>query len=242
MVTAFFLVGIAANAISPSPSGRQLSSYATTPGGVAAWAELLARDGHAVRQLRGSASARTLPADATLVVLSHAGLENLDGAGLGGVQDFLNRGGRVILGGRAARIAGRLRGDIVEVPHPAFLENSGLAKGDDAYRSLTVAGPSGRPVYFDETIHGYGAAIGLAALPERWWFAIVALALALGFWALSRGVRLGGSDPLPAPQPSPRTAYITAMAQTLARTAKPDELRREMELAAEREAAFRRSL
>jgi hypothetical protein len=148
----------------------------------------------------------------------------------------------VILGGRVTASARPLHGDLILAPSPAFLENASLARAKNAFRAITLAGPSTRPVYFDETIHGYGPATGLAALPERWWFAIVAFALALCVWALSRAARLGGSDPLPAPRPSPRSAYIEAMAQTLVRAAGQEELLQDVRLATDRETAFRESL
>jgi hypothetical protein len=240
VVALFFLVGIVAHSVSPTPSGPGLSSYATTPSGVAAWAELLSRDGHAVRQLRKPVAATTLPANATLVILSSG--SELAASDAAALQRFLNRGGRVVLGGRAAAIAPMLHGDLIPVTSPSFLQNAALTSGDNAFRSLALAGPSARPVYFDETVHGYGPATGLAALPERWWFAIVAFGLALAVWALSRAARLGGSDPRSAPRPSPRSAYIEAMAQTLVRAASRDELERDVAVAAERESAFRGSL
>jgi hypothetical protein len=240
VVVAFLVIGIVAHVVSPTPSGPGLSSYATTPSGVAAWAELLSRDGHSVRQLRKPVAATKLPANATLVILSNGTeLASSDAVPL---QHFLNRGGRVILGGQAVAIAPMLRGDLIVVTSPGFLENAALASADNAARSLAIAGATARPVYFDETVHGYGPATGLAAFPRRWWFAIVAFGLALAVWTLSRAARLGGSDPLSAPMPSPRNAYIDAMAQTLVRAASRDELLREVRLATDRETTFRESL
>jgi Domain of unknown function (DUF4350) len=241
VVTAFFLVGIVIHAVSPSPSGPALSSYATTPAGAAAWAELLRQDSHAVRQLRSPLSHSNLPGNATLVILARNSDQGTPSVGQ--LQGFLSRGGRVVLGGQeAAALAPSLHGDVVTVPDPTFLENRELGSAGNASRSLRLVGPTTRPVYFDETVHGYGPGTGLAALPERWWFAIGALAIALAAWALSRAVRLGGSDPLPAPAPSPRGAYIEAMAATLVRAASRDEIAREAARAREREHAFRGSL
>jgi hypothetical protein len=241
VVAAFLLVGVIAHAVSPSPSGPALSSYSTTAQGAAAWGELLQRDGHSVRQLRKPASHADLPANATLVILARESGAGIPSAGQ--LHSFLSRGGRVVLGGQAAAaLAPSLEGDVIAVPDPTFLENGALGSGDNASRSLALAGPATRPVYFDEVVHGYGPEIGLAALPERWWFAIAVLALALAAWALSRAVRLGGRDPLPEPAPSPRAAYIDAMAATLIRAASRDEIAREAAAAREREHVFRGSL
>ena len=45
VLAAFAVVGLISDAIAPTPQGPASSSYATTPAGVAAWAELLARAG-----------------------------------------------------------------------------------------------------------------------------------------------------------------------------------------------------
>lgn len=247
VVVAFLVVGVIVSAISPSPSGPALSSYATTPRGVAAWAELLRRDGHSVSQIRKPFADTRLPANATVVVLAGAfdllpGQSGATPADVRALQHFLDRGGRAVLGGQATAIAATLHGDVERLPDPTFVQNRSLAKRDNAFRALALAGPSSRPVYFYERLHGFGPATGLAALPERWWFAIAGLALSLGAWALSRAVRLGGSDPLPTPGPSPRAAYIEAMAQTLVRTADHDDLARAAKSAANRESALADSL
>lgn len=236
VVLAFVIIGLVLTAVAPAPSGPPLSSYATTPKGLAAWAELLERDGHVVRQIQRPLSSVRLPANGTLVVLG--GRPELSAADARAIARFVQRGGWLVdsAGAGASDRSGR----VIDLRDPGFLENRGLAHAGNAFRALTVAGPPSRPVFFDEVLHGYGPAAGLAALPERWWFAFVLLALAIGAFALSRAVRLGGSDPVPTAQAWPRTAYVEAMAETLVRTASRDDLVRRVEEAASAESLFRR--
>jgi hypothetical protein len=241
VILAFFLVGLVLGAVAPAPSGPALSSYSTTAPGLAAWAELLQRDGHVVRQIRAPLASVRLPTDATLVVLG--GTSALTTADGHAIAAFVERGGWLVVntdatGGQPAGTRGR----VVGIADPRFLENDELAHGANAYRALTVVGPPARPVYFDEAIHGYGPATGLAALPERWWFAFALLGLALGAFALSRAMRLGGSDPVAPSTASPRIAYVEALAAALVRSGDRDELVRRVEDAASIEARFRRSL
>jgi hypothetical protein len=182
-------------------------------------------------------SAVALPGDATLVILGGPqGLSVADGRA---ITRFVDAGGRLIVSQAVGAHAGGARGRVIGVPDPRFLENDQLAHGANAFRALALAGPPRRPVYFDELIHGYGPATGLAALPERWWFGFALLALALAAFALSRAIRLGGSDPVAPVPPSPRTAYVEAMAETLVRTADRAELVRRVEQAASAETRFR---
>ena len=241
VVAAFALTGVILSAVVPAPSGPALSSYSTTAPGLAAWAELLERDGHGVHQIQGPLASVRLPADGTLVVLG--GSDELTPADGRAVAGFVQRGGWLVVESAApAHEGAEVRGRVIGISDPGFLENDQLAHGDNAFRALAVAGPPRRPVFFDEVIHGYGPATGLAALPERWWFAFALLALALGAFSLSRALRLGGSDPV-APSPaSPRTAYVDALAESLVRTTSRDELVRRVEQAASVETRFRGSL
>ncbi|HEX3618416.1 MAG TPA: DUF4350 domain-containing protein [Solirubrobacteraceae bacterium] len=244
VVLAFALVGVILAAVAPAPSGPALSSYATTAPGLAAWAELLERDGHVVRQIQRPLAAVRLPADGTLIALGGRALSMPDARA---ITDFVQRGGWLVvngpLGGGGSGTGGAdVRGRVIALPDPTFLENDRLARGANAFRALAVAGPPSRPVYFDELIHGYGSATGLGALPERWWFAFALLALALAAFSLSRALRLGGSDPVAPAPASPRTAYVDAMAESLVRTTGRDELVRRVEQAASVESRFRGSL
>jgi hypothetical protein len=240
VVLAFAIIGLILSALAPAPSGPALSSYATTSRGLAAWAQLLERDGHAVHRIQRPLNSVRLPADGTLVVLG--GDQTLSPVDGHAIARFVQRGGWLVVDSPADTRAGEVRGRVVGVPDPRFLENDELARGANAYRALAVAGPAARPVFFDELIHGYGPATGLAALPKRWWFAFVLLALALGGFALSRALRLGGSDPVEPARAWPRTAYVEAMAETLVRTASREELVRRVEQAESVEARFRGTL
>lgn len=255
VVLAFVAIGAIAGELAPEPQGPALSSYATTPDGVAAWAELLARDGHGVSQLRAPLAGASLRADATLVLL---GAQSLSAADTRAAERFIRAGGWVVIGGGAVGAAlPRLLGPpsartpagstwtlgtgrIIVVADPTFLENRRLADDGNAARSLLLAGPAGRDVVFDESIHGFTAATGLAALPARWWLAFTGLALAGLAWVLARGSRLGGADPRD-PQPgAPRTAYVDAMALVVARTRDLDTLAAQARAAGEREQNFER--
>jgi hypothetical protein len=244
VVIAFALIGAILSALAPAPSGPAFSSFATTAKGLAAYAELLERDGHAVSQIERPLSSVRLPADGTLIAI---GGEALSAADAHAITRFVQRGGWLVVngpvgGGGSGAGEADVRGRVIGLPDPRLLENDQLARGANAFRALAVAGPASRPVLFDELIHGYGPATGLAALPERWWFAIVLLALALGAFALSRAIRLGGSDPPAPPSPSPRAGYVEAMAEALVRTTSRDELVRRVVEAAPVEASFRRSV
>jgi hypothetical protein len=246
VVCAFVVIGALVDALAPAPQGPALSSYATSPSGVAGWDELLAREGHRVTQLRGPVTATSLPADATFVVLegsgSGAGGVPTSGAAAALVSRFVADGGWLVVTGQRARVSTAGRGRIEVLSNPDFLENRELGDGDHALRALALAGPAGREVVFDEAIHGYGPAIGLAALPTRWWVAIALLALAAAGLILSRWVRLGGAEPVAPEPPSSRRAYVSAMAATLARTRDRADLDRLAAAAAAREQTFERSL
>lgn len=217
VVLAFLAIGLVAHALAPSPVGPALSSYATTPDGVAAWAELLQRAGHPVTRLRAPLAATNLNPDATLVVLGSSPLSSAEERR---VRAFLSAGGRLVVGGPAVRTVRGLgfSSGVDALSDPSRVENRRLAYGDNAQHALQLGGSGGRPVVFDESIHGFAQASGLAAFPTRWWVGIAGLALAATAWALARGRRLGGPDPLPAPAPSPRSEYLDAMAATLDRT------------------------
>lgn len=238
VVLAFLIIGELASAIAPNPSGPALSSFATTSNGVAAWAELLQRDGHAVSPLRKPLASVRLPVDGTLVILG--GQPLLSTADRRAVARFVAAGGWLITAGHRARRIPGAQGRVIRLGSPAFLENRELARGSNAFRALRIAGPPSRPVLFDEVVHGYGPAIGLSALPGRWWFGIALLSVALAAWALSCALRLGGSDPVADAQAGARTAYVEAMAQALVRAKGAGELARRAEAVAAAEANFQK--
>jgi hypothetical protein len=147
-----------------------------------------------------------------------AGVQTVHAAG---ASSFIGPGAAPLLTGGgggsllAVRTLGAGRLDLLSDPSP--LQNRLLGVADDAQLALDLAGGRARPVVFDEQIHGFAPANGLAALPERWWLALGGLALAGVAWALSRGRRLGPADPLRAAAAPPRAEYVEAMADVLAR-------------------------
>lgn len=78
------------------PEGPPLSSYATSRGGLAAYAELLRDRGHEVIRLRTRLDDAGLDAAATVVLL---GPDRVTAAEIGALRDFLVDGGRVVAGG-----------------------------------------------------------------------------------------------------------------------------------------------
>lgn len=93
LVAALVLAGL--DALS-GPGGPTSSSYATAPNGVAAWAELLQREGHPVTRLRTSPDRELPPASDTLVVLDP---DVLVPAQIQALRDFVTGGGRLVAGG-----------------------------------------------------------------------------------------------------------------------------------------------
>lgn len=98
VLLAFVLFGLVADAFAPGPQGPASSSFATSPSGLAAWAELLNRAGHPVGQLRQPLRSTRLSPASTLVVIGASGLSPPAASRL---RDFVDRGGRLVLGGGA---------------------------------------------------------------------------------------------------------------------------------------------
>ncbi|MDQ1385146.1 MAG: hypothetical protein QOG65_2525 [Actinomycetota bacterium] len=88
------------------PGGLAGSSYATAPGGVAAYGTLLAHYGHRVRSQRGAIGPDTLPSDSTAIVLEPAGLTDHDASAL---RQFVGSGGRLVIGGSSPFYLDQLR-------------------------------------------------------------------------------------------------------------------------------------
>jgi hypothetical protein len=275
VVVGLNLLAIGVDALVPSPEGPRSSSFATSPPGLAAWAELAERSGHRVRVLRERPSDASLPADGTVVMLDPDEFSRGQARAL---RRFAERGGRVIAGGlepgewmsgfgaipqwerggaegarvvvpsgatgaaRTLRTAGEghwragrdalpivsgangpivlLRpvgtGEIALVADPSPLQNRLLDEADNAALALALAGNG--PLVFVEGPHGYGNATGLAALPARFRWALVLLALSAVVLVVARWPRLGPPEPPDEPLFPPRRAYVDALAATLART------------------------
>ncbi len=264
-------VALLVDSVRPQPSGEDASAYATQPHGVAAYAELLRRNGHRVRYLRDPLDEARLDPRATVVVLDAPGIGGGERAAL---RRFLRRGGRLVAGGQDAgrgivvrapvwtpdgrQLAGptnalpetrdvRLvssdggggfaslgaavgalgerrvllavaragRGRALLLADSSPLHNRLLASTDNAALGLALAGPPRRTVVFAESVHGFGQASGLAAIPARWRFALAIAGLAGLLWLLSQARRLGPAeedeaDPVPA-----RLEHVDALALAL---------------------------
>jgi hypothetical protein len=109
-----------------------------------------------------------------------------------------------------------VRGRIALVADPSPLQNRLLADADNAALALGLAGPG--PVTFVESVHGYGAESGLAALPDRFQWALILLGLSALLLIAARWPRLGPPEPPQEPLFPPRRIYIDALAATLARS------------------------
>ena len=71
---------------------------------------------------------------------------------------------------------------------------------------------------FAESVHGYGPASGLGAIPTRWWWAFAVLALAAVVLALSRGRRLGPPEVPWRELPPARVEFAEALALQLTKS------------------------
>jgi Domain of unknown function (DUF4350) len=98
------------------------------------------------------------------------------------------------------------------------LTNARLVQADNAVFGAALVGRSARPVVFAETVHGFSAATGLAALPAAGWWAVALLLLAGIVYLVARWPRLGPAvepDEVAAP---PRREHVEALAGALAST------------------------
>jgi hypothetical protein len=123
--------------------------------------------------------------------------------------------------GDVAAVASVGRGRVVLLADPTPLQNMSLAAADNAAFGLAIAGPPSRPVLFAEAAH-VGRGTGLAAIPSRWKWALLAggIAAILAMW--SAGRRFGPPEEEGRDLPPPRRAYVDAMAATLAKSRQPE--------------------
>jgi hypothetical protein len=150
------------------------------------------------------------------------GLRSVAGAGEGG---FTKLGGALpALGDSPALLAvaraGRGRALLIADSSP--LQNRLLARADNAALALALAGPRQRPVTFAESVHGYGRATGLAAIPLRWRFALAFAVLAGLLWLLSRARRFGPPELTGEPPTPARREHVEALALALRRVRDPE--------------------
>lgn len=277
IVIVWNLVAEGVDRIGGQPSGPPSSSYATTPSGVAAYADLLARRGHEVSRIRTAPADAELDPRATVVMLDPVSVGPQD---ITALRRFAEEGGRLVVGGsapgwidallddpptwtgegstraeplaptsevlgvRAVRTAGagswREAGEglpalgtstsvLLLVASPGEgrvalladvspLQNDLLDEADNAALGLTLAGEPERPVQFVESVHGYGRATGLAAVPTRWRWALGGLVLAALLFMVARGRRLGPPERKARDLPPPRRQYVESLATTFAKT------------------------
>jgi hypothetical protein len=95
-LVAFALVIEVIDQLTPEPKGPRSSSYATSPGGLAAYASVLERGGHSVRQLRTPIAEREPGLDETLIVLDPDVVETEEARAIG---SWVRAGGRLVAGG-----------------------------------------------------------------------------------------------------------------------------------------------
>jgi hypothetical protein len=107
-------------------------------------------------------------------------------------------------------------GRIALVADPSPLQNRLLDEADNAAFALALAGPG--PVTFVESVHGYGRATGLGALPARFQWGLILLGLSGLLLIVARWPRFGPAEPLERPLFPPRRAYVDALAASLARS------------------------
>jgi hypothetical protein len=156
-----------------------------------------------------------------VAVAETSGVRDVASAGDGG---FLSPGGaRAVLGAPRALLAvaraGRGRALLLADASP--LQNALLDHADNAALGLALAGPRGRSVTFVESVHGFGARSGLAALPARWRFALAIVVLAALLWLASRARRFGPPEETAAAPPPPRREHVEALAIALRRARDP---------------------
>jgi hypothetical protein len=113
------------------------------------------------------------------------------------------------------------RGRIALLADSSPLQNRLLGDADNAALSLALSDRG--PLTFVESVHGYGPARGLAALPARFGWALIGLALAALVFMVARGRRLGPPEPERRDLPPPRRAYVDALAATMARGKEREE-------------------
>lgn len=109
-------------------------------------------------------------------------------------------------------------GEVLLLADPSPLQNRLLDEADNAGFGLQLAGPDDGPVIFAESLHGYGAERGVAALPGRWVLAITLICLAAVLWLWAQARRLGEPDGRRILAPPPRRDYVEAVGGLLSRT------------------------
>lgn len=142
-------------------------------------------------------------------------------AGAGGFTRL--RGARPALGADRVLLAVAQAGEgrALLLADSAPLQNRLLAHADNAALGIALAGERGRPVTFVESVHGFGRATGLAALPERWRLGLIVALLAGLLALLARARRLGPAEEGAGEPPPARREHVDALALALRRAGEP---------------------
>ena len=107
------------------------------------------------------------------------------------------------------------KGRVALLADTSPLQNRRLDRADNAAFALALGGRG--PLAFVESVHGYGPARGLAAIPARFGWALIGLLLAALVFMFARGRRLGPPERERRELPPPRRAYVDSLAATMAR-------------------------
>ena len=224
-----------------TPGGPRSSSYATSPQGDAAFADLLGHAGHSVEQVRSLPHRSPPDAGATVFLLDPPALGTQD---LQALHTFVRDGGRLVVSGlpreavselapsasgRRTRVQGidvetrRLgRGSVLVLSDSSPLQNRFLGYGNNAAFGLALAAPHGRPVAFLESYHGYGTGSGLSALPLSWKLLLAGLGLSAIVYMVARGRRFGPPEQEGRSLAPPRREYVDSLAAVIARSRRRD--------------------
>ncbi|HEY4236094.1 MAG TPA: DUF4350 domain-containing protein [Gaiellaceae bacterium] len=221
-----------------TPGGPRSSSYATSPRGDAAFAELLGRAGHPVEQVRSLPHSSPPRPGATVFLLDPPAVNPTD---LEALRTFARGGGRLVAAGLSPEAGrelvpsgsrhghGRIlvtarvgRGMVQLLADSSPLQNRLLGSGDNAAFGLALAGPRNRPVEFLESYHGYGTGSGLSALPLAWKLLLGGLGLAALVYMVARGRRFGPPEEEGRSLAPPRREYVDSLAAVVARSKRRD--------------------
>ena len=248
-----------------TPGGPRSSSYATSPQGDAAFADLLGHAGHPVQQVRSLPHRSPPDTGSTVFLLDPPAVGTQD---LQALQSFVRDGGRLVVSGLSRETVGELapsasgrrirvqgieietrrlgRGSVVVLADSTPLQNRSLGDGNNAAFGLALAGPRNRPVAFLESYHGYGAGSGLSALPLSWKLLLAGLGLSAIVYMVARGRRFGPPEEEGRSLAPPRREYVDSLAAVVARSRKRDAavgpVRREARDAVVRRAAMPRDV
>lgn len=99
---------------------------------------------------------------------------------------------------------------------------SNLLLADDDNAAFAVAITDGRPVVFDEYIHGYTSGGGIGDTPMPVQVMLITLGIAAAVWMWAVGRRFGPPEQRARHLPLPRARYVDGLGASLAKAA-PDE-------------------